>query len=392
MRRASAHPLIAPSVAGGPKYPSAHPLISPSPGIFNQLGQTPAAPNLTDVSPSGLGLPHTPGRVDPAMPAKVPFRQGNKLAAVSPQGMEMVKDLEGFSPKAYWDHKQYSVGYGTRAKGADHVVTKTQATKMLKDRMQHNSKLINKMVKVPLNQNQLDALGSFMYNVGSGNFRDSTLLKKLNTGDYTGASKEFEVWNKASGKVHPGLINRRAQEQKLFNTPVSEPQSQLEQTAGQGTQLADLAGQQLGEFAGPIPKHYQDIGSFRSTLKLGETHNTSWNSFQTLKPQFQKQVARVLKDLEKQGYQPLVRNAMRSKAQMLKNFKAGSGARKSIHGLGQGADIVDRRAYKPSMYDRAPKGFWKALNKAARKQGLRSGLYWKKRDRPHIDTGWGVRY
>ncbi len=75
---------------------------------------------------------------------------------------------------------------------------------------------VNRLVTVPLTQNQFDALISFVFNLGIGNFRTSTLLKKLNAGDYTGAAKEFPPWVRADGKQLPGLIKRRDAEKALF--------------------------------------------------------------------------------------------------------------------------------------------------------------------------------
>jgi len=76
--------------------------------------------------------------------------------------------------------------------------------------------LVTAMVKVPLKQHQFDALVSFAYNVGGGNLRSSTLLRKLNAGDYDGAALEFHKWNRSNGKVLPGLVRRRAAEALLF--------------------------------------------------------------------------------------------------------------------------------------------------------------------------------
>ena len=71
-------------------------------------------------------------------------------------------------------------------------------------------------MKVPLNQNQFDALVSFADNIGNKNFNWSTLLKKLNQSDYEGASLEFGRWNQASGKILSGLVLRRQKEKELF--------------------------------------------------------------------------------------------------------------------------------------------------------------------------------
>lgn len=67
-----------------------------------------------------------------------------------------------------------------------------------------------------LNENQYSALVSFTFNLGCGSLRRSTLLKKLNKGNVQGAGDEFKRWNKAGGKVLPGLVRRRAAEKKLF--------------------------------------------------------------------------------------------------------------------------------------------------------------------------------
>jgi lysozyme len=75
---------------------------------------------------------------------------------------------------------------------------------------------VTALVKVPLKQHQFDALVSFAYNVGVGNLRSSTLLRKLNAGDYDGAALEFHRWNRSNGKVLPGLVRRRAAEALLF--------------------------------------------------------------------------------------------------------------------------------------------------------------------------------
>ena len=79
---------------------------------------------------------------------------------------------------------------------------------------------VNKYVTYDnLTQHQFDALVDFTFNVGCGNFRGSTLLKKLNRGDVTGAADEFPKWKYAGGKVLLGLIRRRAIEREIFLRP-----------------------------------------------------------------------------------------------------------------------------------------------------------------------------
>lgn len=79
-------------------------------------------------------------------------------------------------------------------------------------------KAVTRNVTVQLNQDQFDALVSFTFNLGEGNLKQSTLLKKVNAGDFAGAAKEFPRWNKADGKVLAGLVRRRASEALLFQS------------------------------------------------------------------------------------------------------------------------------------------------------------------------------
>lgn len=75
---------------------------------------------------------------------------------------------------------------------------------------------VSKLVKVKLTQGQFDALVSFAYNLGARGLSTSALLQKLNAGDYAGAADELPRWNKAGGKVLPGLTRRREAERALF--------------------------------------------------------------------------------------------------------------------------------------------------------------------------------
>lgn len=96
------------------------------------------------------------------------------------------------------------------------VITTQQAYDLLDEDAAEATKYVNKFVMVTLNQNQFDALVDFTFNVGAGNFQSSTLLKKLNIRDFTGAANEFTKWNKSGGVVLPGLVTRRKKERELF--------------------------------------------------------------------------------------------------------------------------------------------------------------------------------
>lgn len=144
---------------------------------------------------------------------------------ISNNGIELIKQFEGLSLKPYLDAVNIpTIGFGntfyedgTKVTLKDKPITEQRATELLEFIANKTfSENINKVVKVPLNQNQFDALVSFSYNIGNKNFNWSTLLKKLNQLDYEGASLEFGRWNQANGKILNGLVLRRQKEKELF--------------------------------------------------------------------------------------------------------------------------------------------------------------------------------
>jgi lysozyme len=143
---------------------------------------------------------------------------------VSFNGLEILKEHEGFRAEAYKDTGGvWTIGYGTTRVDSKPVIqgmkcTNAQALEWLRADTSSTQTAINQLVRVPINQNQFDALVSFVYNVGEDRFRKSTLLRLLNAGDYTGAANQFPRWNKDNGKVIPGLVSRRLVEQSMFNT------------------------------------------------------------------------------------------------------------------------------------------------------------------------------
>lgn len=123
-----------------------------------------------------------------------------------------------------------TLGYGSRYKMngkevtmKDSAVTLTEAEELLDYSLGTYESAVDNLVTVPLTQNQYDALVSFVYNLGAANFKSSTLLRKLNAGDYKGAAEQFLVWNKArvngSLVALPGLTKRRTSERELFLKP-----------------------------------------------------------------------------------------------------------------------------------------------------------------------------
>ena len=141
----------------------------------------------------------------------------------SSNGTSLIKEFEGFVANAYLcPAKVWTIGIGTtvypngvKVKKGDKC-TEEQALKYLQHDLKSFEKTVNDSVKVPLSQNQFDALVSLAYNIGSGAFKNSTLLKKLNAKDYAGAADQFPRWNKGGGKVLKGLVRRRDAERALF--------------------------------------------------------------------------------------------------------------------------------------------------------------------------------
>lgn len=152
-----------------------------------------------------------------------------KLAVVftiSAAGLAGISHDEGRVNRVYLD----PVGIPTACVGHTATVTKADVGKTVPDSICDSllrqdtavaQRAVGQLVKVPITQGQYDALVSFTFNVGAGNLKASTLLRKLNAGDCTGAAAEFPRWNKARGKVLKGLISRRAHERAKFEADCS---------------------------------------------------------------------------------------------------------------------------------------------------------------------------
>ena len=153
------------------------------------------------------------------------------MRPVNKAGIDLIKSFEGLFLKPYLDPiKIPTIGYGTikypNGKAVtmqDPAITEDQATEYLMHEVEMKASSVEKMVKVPLNDNEYAALVSFSYNVGSGALQSSTLLKMLNAGaDKQAVADQFLRWNKAGGKELAGLTRRRQAERSLFLQPVVE--------------------------------------------------------------------------------------------------------------------------------------------------------------------------
>lgn len=148
------------------------------------------------------------------------------MGIVNAETLAHVKRWEGLRLEAYpgpgsKDGEPWTIGYGHTSdeflkvrKGLK--ITQEQADAALAWDLGEVADAIARLVKVPLTENQVGALASFAFNVGIGAFSKSTLLRKLNAGDYGAVPGELAKWVKNDGKTMQGLVNRRAAEAGLW--------------------------------------------------------------------------------------------------------------------------------------------------------------------------------
>ncbi|MFU2113656.1 lysozyme [[Pasteurella] aerogenes] len=143
---------------------------------------------------------------------------------ISERGINFIKSEEGERLTAYQDIVGvWTIGVGHTGYVDNKPVSKGMKISQDKSRelllkdLRRFEKTVNDSVKVPLKQNQYDALVSLAFNIGEGAFARSTLVRKLNALDYQGASVQFLVWKNAGGRVSKGLLNRRKREKGMFD-------------------------------------------------------------------------------------------------------------------------------------------------------------------------------
>jgi lysozyme len=139
----------------------------------------------------------------------------------SEKGLNLTKSFEGLSLKAYQDCAGVcTIGYGHTGPDliAGMTISEPDAEALLRADLADAVACVNRAVNVSINQNQFDALVDFCFNAGRGNFLQSTLLRKVNIGDFEGAAAQFGLWVHAGGKVVSGLVRRRKAEAATFAT------------------------------------------------------------------------------------------------------------------------------------------------------------------------------
>lgn len=146
------------------------------------------------------------------------------MRRVLPEGVALIKNAEGCVLRAYPDPATggdpWTIGFGHTGpdvhKGL--VISYERANELFDQDLTKFAAEVSAMVPV-VTDTQFSALVSFAYNLGLGNLRSSTLLRKHNAGDYAGAAKEFGKWVNAGGRKLPGLVKRRDAEAALYLKP-----------------------------------------------------------------------------------------------------------------------------------------------------------------------------
>lgn len=148
---------------------------------------------------------------------------------ISDNGINFIAGWEGVEYKAYKDAVGlFTVGIGHLIKLPEEkfllnkTLTRDEVYDIFREDIKRFENNLNKVIKVPINQNQFDALISLAFNIGNGAFNNSTLLKVLNQGNYEEVPNQILRWDKAGGKTLLGLTRRRKAEVELFNKPLEE--------------------------------------------------------------------------------------------------------------------------------------------------------------------------
>jgi lysozyme len=144
------------------------------------------------------------------------------------EGVDLVIRFEGYSSTPYrCAAGVWTIGYGTtrypdgrRVTGDDPECTKQQAEAWLHHELEKAERAVIMYCKPYLNDKQRAALASFVYNLGSGAFKASTLRRRINSGDWDDVPYQLSRWNKAGGRVLRGLVRRRTAEAELWNDGV----------------------------------------------------------------------------------------------------------------------------------------------------------------------------
>ena len=230
-----------------------------------------------------------------------PSQGGSQPAgmSLSSGGLDLIKSHEGLRTSAYQDPVGvWTIGYGhTGTAKPGQKISEAQAEQLLRKDVGWAEDAVRKNVKVPLTQGQFDSLVSFTFNLGAGALGKSTLLQKLNAGDYAGAQAEFGKYVHAGGRVLPGLVRRRNEEAQMFGNqrPQGAPANPGQTGGGNANGPAGPSrnGNAPGGANGPdAPRESGNTAKGGYTVKSGDTlwdiaraHGVSLQSLIAANPQ-----------------------------------------------------------------------------------------------------------
>lgn len=213
----------------------------------------------------------------------LPFATADEAPAMtmSEDGVQFLKTLEGFTAFRYWDHTQYSIGYGTAIKSEEYPsgITRDEADALLRRTLDTLGEKLQAFLtkhNIAVSQNQYDALLSFTYNIGIGWLSGCRLSRLLIAGNFTEAelASAMGVWCHSGGKVHYGLLTRRIREAKIFlygdyEGKTSRQYRYLVFNGGGGTAETDIGLYPQGEPYGKLPTATRS-GRYFAGWKLGD--------------------------------------------------------------------------------------------------------------------------
>lgn len=229
-------------------------------------------------------------------------RAAPRQLVLSPDGLAHLKLHEGFRARTYDDFRPdypfrpgeiaegtLTIGYGHTGEEAfpGNRIDTVEAEAMLLEEVEGFEAELRDLVRVPLAQGEYDALVSFLYNVGAANFRRSTLLRKLNAGDYDGAAMEFSRWVYSKGRRLKGLKLRRMAEAAMFEgafkyglLDVAAMAREAEELLGIGSSVRPDAVEERGA-AKPLTRSRTILGAVLGAVPLGGL-GAALTTFETL--------------------------------------------------------------------------------------------------------------
>jgi lysozyme len=190
--------------------------ISPATHVFDPSGSSPGSP-LPD-----FRVYAAPGTTPAPQPTSSSTSTSSRPSRISASGETFIKNIEGLRLQRYPDAGGYSIGYGHFIQPGEAIgatITPAIANQLFEGDIATVEHALNSLVTVPqLTQSEYDALADLVFNIGADAFGSSTLLKKLNAGDYPGAAAEFGRWVYSQGNILPALVDRRKKDAQLFAT------------------------------------------------------------------------------------------------------------------------------------------------------------------------------